>query len=81
MRIYLFLLTACFYMSCSSGTGTISERRVLNDTIVTMEPFDTLAAYRKMPGQAKSVDVRGYYRKDSTYVAPHKRTPQTPPSQ
>lgn len=75
-----FLLTSILvFLSCKAPERNfyLTESQVKNDTIVETGTFDTLAAFRKMPGEPKTVYVEGYYRKDSTYVAPHYRSEKT----
>jgi len=66
-RYFILLL----FMSCSHY---ITEKQVANDAPSTSAPFDTLAAYRKMPGAQKDITVHGYYKKDSVYVRSYKRS-------
>lgn len=71
MRPLLFLFL--IFSSCAPKEFYLTEAQV-NDTINTHEPMPVLAAYRKYPGAPKTVEVKGYYRNDSTYVAGHKRS-------
>ena len=71
---FLTLLFIIFCASCAPKTHYITEAQLREPTPFSSEPFDTLTAYRKAPGQPKTVHVQGYYRKDSTYVAGHKRS-------
>jgi hypothetical protein len=64
--------------SCAhTNTITLSPAQVANTTGTTQAPLDTLAAYRKMPGQPKTVWVNGYYRQDSTFIKGHYRSGRT----
>ena len=70
----LTVLIGILLLSCAPKGIRLTEAQ-LNDTAgVTHSTFDTLAAYRKMPGGPKTVTVQGYYRSDSTYVPAHTRT-------
>ena len=65
---YLLLL---LIVSC--GSHHLTDSQISNDS-PQYETFDTLAAYRKMPGQSKDVSVKGYVRKDGDSVKPYKRS-------
>lgn len=74
---YLTLLFLIF-ANCAPKTTYVTQRQVEQDTAsAAQEPMPVLHAYRKAPGQAKTVQVQGYYRTDSTYVQPHTRTART----
>lgn len=73
MKYITILIIFTLIISCNKHY--VSEQRVLNDTISgALEPFDTLAAYRKRPGKPKTVKVKGYTRKDGKVVKEHYRT-------
>lgn len=72
------LLILVFFISCAPHTGTLTQAQVEQDTINTAhEPMPVLHAYRKKPGEPKTVQVQGYYKKDSTYIQPHARSART----
>jgi hypothetical protein len=60
--------------SCTVPKAHYITQAQLRDTTYVAGTFDTLAAYRKAPGAPKTVYVKGYFKKDSTYVAPHNRS-------
>jgi hypothetical protein len=62
--LLLFLLASCSHH--------LTETQVKNDS-PEYGTFDTLAAYRKMPGQIKDVNVKGYVRNGDS-VKPYKRS-------
>jgi len=72
MRTLIIITLLC--LSCGTPGARLTPAEAANDTGVTEGPFDTLAAWRKYPGQPKTRHVRGYYRKDSTYVKEHLRS-------
>ena len=71
MRALILLSLMC--LSCGPRLATIPAAD-LEAPGTTEAPFDTLAAWRKYPGQPKNRQVRGYYRKDSTYVKGYVRS-------
>jgi len=73
----LTLLLSLLLLSCSSGPrqGYITAAQQ-QDTTAVAGKLDTLAAYRKAPGQAKTVKVKAYTKKDGTTVKEHYRTPK-----
>jgi len=73
LTLLLFLLL----LSCSSGhrQGYITATQVQDSTFVA-GPLDTLAAYRKRPGQPRTIKVKAYTKKDGTTVKEHYRTPK-----
>ncbi len=74
---FLLPFIALLLLSCSTGPrqGHITATQ-LKDTTAIAGTFDTLAAYRKMPGQPKTVIVKEYLKKDGTHVKAHTRTPK-----
>lgn len=74
--IYTLLLCLILASCAKRDYVRLSPAQMQNDTLYTTAPMDTLAAYRKRPGKPKTVQVKGYYKKDSTYVKPHARTPR-----
>jgi hypothetical protein len=73
--VRIFVLLFFFAVSCAPRPHTISQAQVEQDTTsIAHEPMPLLHAYRKKPGEAKTVQVEGYHRKDSTYVDAHTRT-------
>lgn len=74
MKSIFAICAISMLLSCAPRTGYITEAQLQDTAFVTGAPFDTLTAYRKAPGGEKTVQVSGYYRKDSTYVPAHART-------
>lgn len=72
--LFLLLIIIC---SCHSSTHYLTQAEIENDTISEIGTFDTLAAYRKRPGGAKTEYVKGYYRKDGKYIKGHYKTPKS----
>jgi len=73
----LLTLLILLLLSCSSGPrqGYITTTQA-QDTAFVAGPLDTLAAYRKMPGNPKTVKVKAYTKKDGSTVKEHYRTPK-----
>jgi len=76
MKRLLFLSLLVFALCGCSGSAIKIPTAQLDAPGTTEAPLDTLAAYRKKPGGKKTVQVRGFYRTDSTYVKAHRRTPR-----
>ncbi len=74
MKHILTLISALFLLSCAPKGVRITAAELEDTAGITAAPFDTLAAYRKMPGGERTVTVQGYYRADSTFVPAHTRT-------
>lgn len=71
----IFLLL--FLLSCAPGNTVRLTQARLQEPGGTTQPLDTLAAYRKHPGQPKSVHVKEYTRQDGTVVRGHDRSERT----
>lgn len=72
---YTFLLLLFF--SCAPGNTVRLTPAQLAQEGSTTQPLDTLAAYRKHPGQPKTVPVKEYTRQDGTVVKEHYRSERT----
>jgi len=75
---YLFFITAFLTVSCAAPGVTLSPAQ-LSAPSAALAPLDTLAAYRKAPGQPKTEYVAGHWRHtmhgtDSVYVNPYYRS-------
>lgn len=70
----LLTLFAILLLSCAPKGIRLTQAQLEDTAGVTHAPFDTLTAYRKMPGSPRNVTVQGYYRKDSTFVPAHTRS-------
>jgi hypothetical protein len=74
-RLFFFALLSLLILGCAPGNTVRLSESTLKQEGGTAEPLDTLAAFRKRPGQPKTVKVKAYTRKDGTKVREYKRTP------
>jgi hypothetical protein len=77
MKLIIYTLLLLITLSCATGV-TLSPERLAEPSAAT-GPFDTLAAYRKAPGQPKTKYVQGHWRHtmhgtDSVYVKEYYRS-------
>jgi len=77
MKPIIYTLLLSLTLSCATSV-TLSPAR-LAEPSAAVGTFDTLAAYRKAPGQPKTEYVQGHWRHtahrtDSVYVNPYYRS-------
>lgn len=74
MKNAWLLICGLLFINCSKKFTRATESEILNDTLPIAGKFDTLSAYKyKKQDPNQPVKVKGYYRKDSTYVKPYER--------